>query len=280
MVAPATVEGRLAMGYHAASSRILVAVVVLFVANSVPARAQQILDRPTLYRLEAASRFLRGCFDPCDCLAPEPMPVGGTFRLELVSIGDVYDFYEVRGVRWRVPGNEQSVRITGFGTYKVSTIADLQQMSLQLLVGDEPQTLYWSDEVPGGTGFPRIDVPISIHGAYCYDTVIEVRARPAPRLRVDREELSWDPDWNATRYDAVWGDLGVLRASGGAYDVALLGCLGDDIASTSVAFWTVPEEGEGFWFLHRGEGGGYDDEDAGQVGSADALIAASPPACP
>ena len=257
-----------------------VAVALLVFATTVC--LAQVLDRPTLYRLERGSTFQRGCFPPCMCPIMETVPLTGTFRLALVTVGNVFDFYEVRGVRFRVRGNGLDLPITGSGTYKVSTIADLQEMVLDLVVGGEPSTVYWSDTVSGGARFPRIAVPISIHGGFCFDTVLDLRARPARRLRVDREGVEWDADTesNAATYDVTQGDLASLLASGGAFDVATRSCLADGVSATQLPFGPSPEAGQGFWFLERAVDASYDDGDGAQTGSADEGISAAPGACP
>lgn len=253
---------------------------VLFATNLGFAR---VLEHPTLYRLEPGSTFQRGCFPPCMCPIMEAVPITGTFRLELVAVGDVFDFYEVRGIRWKVRrSNADDLWITGSGTYKVSTVADLQEMNLELFVGTEPLTTYASDSVPGGASFPRIDVPISINGGFCFDTVLELRARPARRVHVDRNSIAWDAqnEEASITYDVVQGDLNVLRASGGAFDVATSACLADSVTVSQIPFVAPPESGRGFWFLQRESGGSYDDGDAAQIGSSDPGIALSPAPCP
>lgn len=242
----------------------------------------QVLDHPTLYRLERGSTFQRGCFPPCKCPVMEAVPITGTFRLELVTVGDVFDFYEVTAVRWKVRRNSGDLLITGSGTYKVSTIADLQEMNLTLVVGAEQPTVYQSDSVPGGASFPRIALPISINGGYCFDTVIDLRARPASRLRVYSSGIGWDPETEVAdaRYDVVQGDLQTLLETGGAFDVATWACLANRVSATWLPFGASPESGRGYWFLERSDGGSYADADAAQVGSPDEQIAASVGACP
>ena len=41
---------------------------------------------------------------------------------------------------------------------------------------------------------PLLELTISIPGANCFDTEIHVRARPFPRLDVERDAIAWDPD--------------------------------------------------------------------------------------
>ena len=262
-------------------TRAILAAGVLLAATSPV--SSQVLNRPTLYRLKPTSTLTRGCFPPCLCPVQESGPITGTFVLSLVSVGDVYDFYDVTGVRLKFKrSNTEVVEITGSGTYAVSTVADLQRMELTLVVGTEPPTLYRSDDVPGGAAFPLIALSISINGGVCHDTVIALRARPARRLHVESNALHWDldPDDPQAPSDVVFGDLRSLRQTGGGFDVATWGCVVDACASGSTSFTGVPAPSQGYWFLERDEGGLYEDGDAAQVGTPDPGIARSAGACP
>jgi hypothetical protein len=261
--------------------RQLLAAAALLALTAAPAHAQ-VLDRPTLYRVDPGTRFVRGCFAPCACPVWESSSVTGTFRLALITVGDVFDFYEVTDVHLKVHRSTGEVLpITGSGTYAVSTIADLQRMDLTLTVGTDPPTAYHADEVPGGAAFPKIAIHVSIHGEYCFDSLLDLKARPARRLFVEPQVAHWDPEENASpAYDVVMGDLRALRSSGGAFDVATWGCVADSTPLTSAECWATPPPGEGFWYLQRVAGGRYADDDAAQAGSPDPGINASPSACP
>ena len=255
---------------------------VVIAAATLPGFSQ-VLDKPTLYRLERTSTFKRGCFPPCMCPALESNPIVGTFRLSLITVGDVFDFYEVTGVRWKFQrSNGEIVEVTGSGTYAVSTIIDQQRMELTLVVGNESPTIYRSDDVPGGAAFPRIALPISINGGFCHDTEIDVRAKPARRLYVEPSQLNWDrdPENTSLTSDVVFGDLRTLRATAGAFDVATWACAADSNASSAASFTGMPSPGEGFWFLERATGDLYEDGDAAEIGSPDPEIALSAGACP
>lgn len=255
---------------------------VVFALATLPGFSQ-VLDHPTLYRLERASTFQRGCFPPCMCPVMETAPTVGTFRLNLVTVGDVFDFYEVTAVRFKVQSSSgEVVEVTGSGTYAVSTITDQQRMDLTLVVGSEPPTTYRSGDVPGGSAFPRIAVPISINGGFCRDTLIDIRAKPARRLYVDPSQLRWDGDAEnaGATSDVVFGDLQTLRATGGAFDVATWACVADSDAANSAPFPGQPGPNQGFWFLERATGDLYEDGDAAQIGSPDPEVAISAGACP
>jgi hypothetical protein len=261
--------------------RLIVAAVVL-AAATLPGFSQ-VLNNPILYRLERTSTFARGCFPPCMCPVLETNPIAGTFRLSLVTVGDVFDFYEVTGVRWKLQrSNGEVVEVTGSGTYAVSTIIDQQRMELTLVVGNESPTVYRSGDVPGGAAFPGIALPISINGGFCHDTEIDVRAKPARRLYVEPAQLRWDrdPENTSATSDVVFGDLRTLRATAGAFDVATWACASDGNASSSASFSEEPSRGEGFWFLERATGDLYEDGDAAEIGSPDPEIALSHGACP
>jgi hypothetical protein len=80
----------------------------------------------------------------------ETDPLVGTFRVALITVGDVFDFYEVTGVRFKFQRTTgEVVQITGSGTYAVSTIADLSGWSSPR-GGNEPPTVYRSDDVREG----------------------------------------------------------------------------------------------------------------------------------
>lgn len=262
-------------------SRAILAAGVLLAAISPV--SSQALNRPTLYRLQPTSTLTRGCFAPCLCPVQESGPITGTFVLTLVSVGDVFDFYDVTGVRLKFKrSNAEVIEVTGAGTYAVSTIADQQRMELTLVVGTDPPTLYRSGDVPGGSAFPVIALPISINGGVCHDTVIDLRARPARRLYVDGAALHWDTDPQNPQApsDVVFGDLRFLRQTGGAFDMATWGCIADACASGSASFTSVPAPNQGYWFLERGQSELYEDGDAAQVGTPDPGIARSGGACP
>ena len=101
---------------------------------------------------------------------------------------------------------------------------------------------------------------------------------------VDPLNLSWDLFPDTTGYDAVFGSLGVLRASGGDFTAATAGCLASDVASSPITSGPVPPPGEAFWYLVRAYGGvagtTYDAGDPGQGGYCDAQIDAARDACP
>lgn len=261
--------------------RPLAAAVVLATA-ALPAFSQ-VLDRTTLYRLERTSTFKKGCFEPCMCPMQETALLKGTFRLTLITVGNVHDFYEVTGVRFKVQrSNGEVIEITGSGTYAVSTIADNQRMDLTLVVGNDPPTAFHSGDVPGGAAFPRIALPVSINGMFCLDTVLDLRAKPARRLYVEPDDVRWDVDptrANVTS-DVVFGDLGTLRQHVGAFDAATWACAAAASGGGTAPFNGVPALGQGFWLLERETGDLYEDGDAAQVGTPDPGIAASPGACP
>jgi len=97
-------------------------------------------------------------------------------------------------------------------------------------------------------------------------------------------ELSWAVLAGATGYDVVSGDLATLRSSGGNFATATSACLSDNLTTTALTDSSTPAEGQGVWFLVRGENcggkGTYDSGGAAQVDLRDAETAASGNDCP
>lgn len=137
------------------------------------------------YRLVRPSSFEQGCFDPCDCPAGVPRPLRGTFRLVPLAHDPLFTRYAVLGVRWRVlegrppPARPRLRLIRGSGSYRVGgEFAVMQQMQLDLDLGDGVPARFDSGLVVGGGSFPSIDVGLSMHGRVCFDTAIDLHARP------------------------------------------------------------------------------------------------------
>jgi hypothetical protein len=96
--------------------------------------------------------------------------------------------------------------------------------------------------------------------------------------------LTWPALAGAIAYDVVHGDLAALRSSGGNYTTATLGCVTDNLASTTVGVTDTVPPGAGYFYLVRGINGcapgTYDSGAPSQVGSRDAEVNASALACP
>jgi hypothetical protein len=97
-------------------------------------------------------------------------------------------------------------------------------------------------------------------------------------------ELSWTAGNDATGYDVIDGDLGILHATGGDFAAATRGCLADDTPETRLAYADSPAPGEGRWLLVRavncGGNGTYMKIDGIEGESRDDGVAASGSDCP
>ena len=131
--------------------------------------------------LFADSTFEQGCYDPCDCASPVPLPLTGTMGLIPLTHEPWLAEYAVVNVRWHIPGDNVDsasartpVTGSGFWRFAPANATDFrQQLSLDLRVGDAPLTHFDSGWVPyDGTG--PIDVPISANEMICFDTVMHV----------------------------------------------------------------------------------------------------------
>ncbi len=141
-------------------------------------------DEIIRYRLGRPSTFQEGCWDPCDCILYEPVPVRGTF--DLIYLSDTPDWfteYAVVNVRWLTMSTDcppQRKRVRGFGTYKIGgPVALTHQLGLDLTYGDEVRAHFDSGLIDGGYTFPAIQIPISMNGMECWDRVFDLVAIPA-----------------------------------------------------------------------------------------------------
>lgn len=250
---------------------------------AAPAQVQS--TQPILYELGKDSVYQQGCFAPCLCPVMWSRPMRGTFILTPLGSDGLYESFALTHVKWIAQLGTENRVLTGSGTYRIGgEFARMHQLSLDLQTDGGPVEHFDSGLVGGGGSFPAIDISVSIHGFYCFDTGLHVRAWPAMRVDVETDHLSWDLARAATCYDVVMGDLRALREGAGDFGTATERCLGDDLPATSIPFGDDPAPGEGFWFLVRAVDGmtddSYDQGEASQVGSREAGIAQSPAACP
>ena len=265
----------------------LVLLLWIFGSMSIPTAGAQSADPSTarIYRLTPAATYEHGCFAPCMCPVVQSSGVRGVFRLTHTGFDGLFDHYTVTDLNWRITVGTSTLTVTGSGTYRIGgEVAIQQELSLDLKVGDVPVEHYDSGLVVGRGSFPAIDIEISVHGRYCLDTVFEVHARPLMRIGVAGGSVQWDAMPEATGYDIVQGDLSILRLTHGDFSAATTVCVANDRAGTSAPITGAPLPGRAFWFLGRdiqgSANGTYDSDDAGEMGSSDAGITASPAHCP
>jgi len=124
--------------------------------------------------------FQHGCVPPCLC--PDAIGVDFAGTLELTPTGRVgsFDTFSVQNVNWTVSLFSSPVRVTGSGTYRIdrSAAAAIQQLTLDLKIGDEPVEHLDSGLVPVTADFPAIDVTASVPDPSCIGTTVRVNAAP------------------------------------------------------------------------------------------------------
>jgi hypothetical protein len=254
----------------------------ILAAAALSSRAQTDLRNPVFYKLGVGSTFQRGCFPPCMCPVGISAPVRGTFLLTPAGSDPLFEYYAVTDVNWKTRLADGTViPITGAGTFKIGgEFALTEQLSLDLAVGTDPPQHFDSGLVVPTVPLPLIDLTVSIHGVYCFDTVITLHSRPVPKLCADRDLISWDPDPPASTYDVIRGDLLALTHGGGDFGLATEECVAENLAAEWVPFDTIPPEGGAFWFLVRPRGDSYDSWDTGLAASRDPGVASAPASCP
>ena len=157
----------------------------VFALSASPVPLREIVP----YRTERDSTFTRGCVGLCDCLQGEPLPLSGSFQLVPLERNWLFSEYAVVNVRWAVETDGglagDDLPVQGFGTYWVGgEVAVRQRMRLDLKVGSDPLAPYDSGLLSGGAAFPRIDVSVANGDPLCFQTVIDLRARPRLHRRL------------------------------------------------------------------------------------------------
>ncbi len=156
----------------------------VFRVSASPVPPDQI--RP--YHLVAGSTLQRGCFGACACVVGPKLPIGGTFALVPLVSNPPWNEFAVINVRWRTldsstAGLFSGIPVQGAGDYVFGgDVAQQQRMNLILKVDQDEPAHFDSGLVPGGGSFPRIDVRVSIAGASCFDTIIDIHAQPRKAL--------------------------------------------------------------------------------------------------
>jgi hypothetical protein len=151
------------------------------------------------YQLNPESQFIEGCFPPCLCPISIGKPVTGTFLLTPTGTDGSFNTYTVTEVNWVFSRDNVATVVTGSGTYKVASgSAPQQELSLDLLVGDDNVEHFDSGLVAASFSFPNINLSISVHGQVCFDKVFAVSASPGPGAQLgvalasaNRITLSW-----------------------------------------------------------------------------------------
>jgi hypothetical protein len=136
---------------------------------------------PAAYVLAAkSSTFTYGCFGPCLCPVYSSQPLEGGFTLRLAGVSPLFVQYDVTDV-WLVAGATapEAVTFTGSGTFRTGgEVAVVQQLVLDLSANGGPVQRFDSGLVPAREPFPAIDDTLSLHGVWCFDSVLVVRAQP------------------------------------------------------------------------------------------------------
>ncbi len=151
-------------------------------AGAVPAHA---VLTDGIYRLTTAATCANGCVGACDC-ATVIDTLRGTFRLRYTGSDPLNDYYAVSDVYLAsAPGGTEQ-RFVGSGTYQVGgDFALVQRMQLDLWINGAPPTHFDSGSVPVSNP-PKdgLDVTVSITGAICYDTILDLVAVPVPQTEI------------------------------------------------------------------------------------------------
>jgi len=153
-----------------------VATAILGSAPLAPAQS------PVLYRLDPASEWTEGCFDPCACPIFIVDDLLGTMTLTFDHADPAgFDHYRVERLSWLYTQGPDDHYVCGVGEYlRGGQVVLLERLTLDLSVDGETAQTFDSGLRPASAAFPAIDVEVSLHGMVCFDTVFRVAARPVP----------------------------------------------------------------------------------------------------
>jgi hypothetical protein len=153
---------------------------ILLSAGDTGARTTA-LTAPTIFRLDKGSGYQSGCFEPCLCPLLTQVAMRGTMSLTPAGSDWLHDYYKVTDVNWTAATGDPELRITGAGTYAIGgEFALVHRLTLDLVVGNNLVEHFDSGTIPVTGSFPAIGITVSLHGQYCFDTVLTVQASPAP----------------------------------------------------------------------------------------------------
>ncbi|MFZ4574545.1 MAG: GC-type dockerin domain-anchored protein [Phycisphaerales bacterium] len=160
----------------------------------------------TVLRLEAGSTFEQEyCLGPCTCPGRiERGALAGTYRLSFVTIGNVFDLYEISDISWVARIGQESRVITGSGLYFYSDIANLHRIELDLLVGDDqtPWRVESDSDPLGNVRLPSINIGCDSGVVICSEVRLQIRSSPICRADFNHDG-SVDGD-DTIAYFAAW----------------------------------------------------------------------------
>ncbi len=129
------------------------------------------------YEIVSPSSYAQGCYEPCACPIWSSEDVRGSFELRFVGSDPVFAHYAVRGFELIVLAGDRERRLSGAGTYDLGgEVAYLHRMELDLSTDGGPPEHFYSETAPAERAPEQIDIDLSIHGFFCFDTGLYVRA--------------------------------------------------------------------------------------------------------
>jgi hypothetical protein len=119
-----------------------------------------------------------GCLGPCACPIVTH-PISGSFVLAPAGSDPLFRYYEVQRFEAWIDDGPRTLPISGSGHYRIGgEVALAQELSLDLAIRGQPPQRFDSGLVPGGAGFPDVSISCAVHGFYCLDSVLVLRAKP------------------------------------------------------------------------------------------------------
>ena len=148
------------------------------------ARAQESVFYPEGYYLNER------CLPPCRCsLGPLEGRVFGTYTLNLLTIGDVFDAYSVDDVQCTILTPIGSIDLVGSGVYQQSTIIRQQRMHLDLSMANSTDPIALeSGYVPLEVDLPALRVDLANFDLACKTFQLRFVAGPEVLCHADLDD--------------------------------------------------------------------------------------------
>ena len=145
-----------------------------------------------LYRLTATSTLVQTCPGICGCADKITDSLIGTFRLTPGPPDPLFQVFNADEVSWFSPFIGLGYWVTGSGTYRVGRNSPtMQELSLDLRIGDRSVMHFDSGLVAGGAGFPVIDsLTLKATVATCPAVILSLGAAPVNPIEIASYSLS------------------------------------------------------------------------------------------
>lgn len=201
-----------------------------------------------LYSFAGAPNALEvGCQGPCEC-AVVPHPLAGSFVLVPAGSDPLFRNYDVQRFEACVDDGAATLPVRGSGHYRIGgEVAVTHQMTLDLVVGSQPQQHFDSGIVPVRAPFPEIYVACALHGFYCLDSVFVLQAKPDPASVSSARAAPPGLRWVRPNPSRAGAEIDFLLARAGPAELSIVDVSGRRVRTLTAEAWMAAGDHEVAW---------------------------------